>query len=70
MVNLFFRYHLDDTVLFNDPSFTKDVAVTLNIGNLFDTDTPVYKLVGTMPGGTANGQTLGRLFELGFSKKF
>jgi outer membrane receptor protein involved in Fe transport len=60
--------------LFNDPGLTKDTAVTLNIGNVFDTDPPVYKNAGTLPGGIAggyaNGQTLGRLIQFGFSKTF
>jgi iron complex outermembrane receptor protein len=70
IVNLFFRYDLDDSGL----PWTKKMSVTLNIGNVFDTDPPVYKLAGAAPGGIgggfANGQTLGRLFQFGIAKDF
>jgi iron complex outermembrane receptor protein len=66
--NLFFDYQFNGVA-----GFTKDLALSLNVGNLFDRDPPVYKLNGTALGaapGTANGFTLGRLIQLGFDKKF
>ena len=42
--------------------------VPLNVNNVLDQDPPVYRLLND--NGTANGFTLGRLFQLGISKKF
>lgn len=61
VVNLFFRYDLDD-----DSMFRKDMAVTLNVNNVFN-QSPPFSL--SSPGFT-NGSTLGREFQIGLSKKF
>jgi iron complex outermembrane recepter protein len=63
--NLFFKYDL------NGEGATKDLSFTLNVDNVFDTDPPEYR--GDVVGGVSgfiNGSTLGRLVQVGFSKKF
>jgi iron complex outermembrane receptor protein len=67
--NLFFNYQ------FNGVGLTKDLALSLNVGNLFDRNPPVYKFTTSTFGaaggaGYANGFTLGRLIQAGFDKKF
>jgi iron complex outermembrane receptor protein len=63
--NLFFRYDM------NGEAATKNLSFTLNVDNVFDTDPPEYRgdVVGGV-GGFINGSTLGRMVQLGFSKKF
>lgn len=63
VVNLFFKYDVP-----GDSGLLKNLAFTLNINNIFDTDPPLYKL--STDNGYANGFTLGRLVMLGISKKF
>ena len=60
--DLFFRYDFDS---WGDKNgLFKDLSVTLNINNVFDTNPP-------RSGGTyANGSTLGRMFQLGVTKRF
>jgi iron complex outermembrane recepter protein len=65
-VNLFFKYSVP-----GESMLLKDLDLTLNINNVFDTDPPIYRLVGGNTGsGYANGFTLGRLVQFGISKKF
>jgi len=64
-VNLFFKYEVPSE------SFPlRDLELTLNINNVFDTDPPIYRLLGSTSPGYANGFTLGRLIRVGVSKKF
>jgi iron complex outermembrane receptor protein len=68
--NLFFIYN------FVGSGFAKDLALTLNLNNIFDREPSVYKLNGTSLGnvsnvpGTGNGFTLGRMIQVGVDKKF
>ena len=58
---------------FKGESVLKDLSLTLSVNNLFDTDPPLSRrIVQTTPSnsGYTNGATLGRLIQLGFSKKF
>jgi iron complex outermembrane recepter protein len=50
----------------------KDLAVTLNVNNVFSQDPPEYRLQNITAGsnGFANGLTVGRLVQLGISKRF
>ncbi len=59
--DLFFKYDIKSA----------DMSFTLGINNVFDKAPPVYKAqqIGT-PNGYANGLTVGRLVQLGVSKKF
>jgi iron complex outermembrane receptor protein len=64
--NLFFRYRVS-----GDSMLLKDLAFTLNINNVFDTNPPVYKTAGFGGNGYPQGEfTVGRLFMLGVSKQF
>jgi iron complex outermembrane recepter protein len=69
-VRLFLRYdlsHLD----FIPSAVANNAAVTLTIDNLLDRDPPLYRgAYDVLYNGYANGSTLGRLFEIGFGKKF
>jgi iron complex outermembrane receptor protein len=53
---------------------TRDLAITLNISNVFNTSPPVYRAPPYNNSGALNagysGGTLGRLFQIGVSKKF
>jgi iron complex outermembrane receptor protein len=65
LFDLYFSYD------FKGESLLRDLSVSLNINNVFDTDPPEYRAFS--PGGVqgfTNGGTLGRLFQLGVSKKF
>lgn len=65
--NLFFRYEPGDQGLLRDLTFT------LNIDNVFDRDPPVYRQFNSSQyqiEGFINGNTLGRLIQVGVSKKF
>jgi iron complex outermembrane receptor protein len=67
VVDLFFRYDL------NREGMLKDTSLTLNINNVFDTSPPEFRqrqdtLLYSQ--GFINGATVGRLFQLGISKKF
>lgn len=70
VVNLFFKYDVKGQGL------AQDLAFTLNVNNVFDTDPPAYKITGGTGGGIglspgyANGATLGRFIQFGASKKF
>ena len=64
-VDLFFKYD------FGGEGATKDLALTLGVNNLFDAAPSVRYVGGTLPFvGYTNGSTIGRLVQLGFSKKF
>jgi iron complex outermembrane receptor protein len=64
-VDLFFRYN------FKGEGFDKDLALTLNVNNVFDQDPPLSIATGSgVTAGYANGATLGRLVQVGVSKKF
>jgi outer membrane receptor protein involved in Fe transport len=69
-VRLFLRYdlsHLD----FIPSVVANNAAVTLTIDNLLDKDPPLYRgAYDVLYNGYANGSTLGRLFEIGFGKRF
>jgi iron complex outermembrane receptor protein len=65
-VDLFFKYD------FEGEGALKDLALTLNVNNLLDTDPPVRYIGGGTASqyGYANGSTVGRLVQIGFAKKF
>jgi iron complex outermembrane receptor protein len=64
--NLFFRYRVP-----GDGLLLKDLAFTLNVNNVFDTDPPLYKTAGFGGNGFPQGEfTLGRLVMFGVSKSF
>jgi iron complex outermembrane receptor protein len=67
VINTFFEYD------FKGDGFMKDLALTLNVDNVFDQDPPLFR-GGSSSGGTggygSNGFTLGRLFQFGIQKKF
>jgi iron complex outermembrane receptor protein len=62
--NLFMRYDVKGEDLF------KDLAFTLNVNNVFDTDPPLLQGFSLSSSGFTNGNTLGRVFQFGVSKKF
>jgi iron complex outermembrane receptor protein len=66
--NLFFLYN------FNGTGLSKDLALSLNLDNVFNRDPPVSKASSALANGAgagyANGFTLGRLIQLGVDKKF
>lgn len=58
---------------FKDPGFTKDLALSLNIDNVFNQAPPLYRgNLGVNPSGPgyANGFTLGRVIKFGLEKRF
>jgi iron complex outermembrane recepter protein len=63
--NLFMQYKVP-----GDSMIAKDLAFSLNVDNIFDTDPPAFRGAGNSLFGVANGFTLGRLVKLGVSKKF
>ncbi len=64
-VNLFFKYDVPgESMLF------KDLSLTLNVNNLFDTDPPELRRTNPNDRGYGNGFTLGRMISFGISKKF
>jgi iron complex outermembrane receptor protein len=62
--NLFFKYDVPGSGLADGLSFTA------NVGNVFDTDPPVYKSTGLSGYDPDHSQTLGRSFQFGVQKKF
>ena len=64
VVDLFFAYDVGGEGLF------KDLAFTLNVNNLFDTDPPELRRTNPGDRGYGNGFTLGRLISFGVSKQF
>jgi iron complex outermembrane receptor protein len=62
--NLAFRYD------FKQEGWLKDLSLSLNVDNVFDTDPPEYR--GIKSGGAPGVQfgTIGRMAQVGFSKKF
>ena len=64
--DLFFKYD------FAGEGAMKDLALTLSVNNVFDADPPVRYVGGSVPSqfGYANGSTIGRLVQVGFSKRF
>ncbi len=73
--NLFFNYDLSGAGICGNmdaESVCENAAISLNVNNVLDQAPPVYKVtwgLGASPG-YANGATLGRVFEIGLSKKF
>lgn len=63
-VDLYFRYDLKGSGL------TEGVALTLNVGNVFDENPPVYKNVGQPGYDPSVAFTLGRMFQFGIQKEF
>lgn len=63
VVNLFFSYDLKQKFM------AESLQFTLNVNNVFNTDPPILRTTngGT---GTGNGQTIGRVFQLGVRTKF
>lgn len=65
-INLFFKYDVP-----GESALVRDLSLTLNVNNVFDTDPPAFRQTGLNGFATApNEFTLGRLFMLGASKKF
>ncbi len=64
VVNLFFKYDFDGDNL------TRDLSLTLNVNNVFNTDPPLLRDGGARQNGFTNGQTLGRLVQFGINKRF
>ena len=67
VVNLFFKYDVDGAGLL------ENLALTLNVSNVFDEDPPEYQVQNTLTpsaSGYANGRSIGRLVQLGVSKRF
>lgn len=64
VVDLFFRYDFGGTGL------TEDLSLTLNVQNVLDEKPPVYKNAGQNGYDPSYAFTLGRIFQLGFQKKF
>lgn len=60
-IDLFFRY------VFENHRWLKDLELTLNINNVFDSRPPTEL---TTTGGVAGGQTVGRLVQFGIAKRF
>jgi iron complex outermembrane receptor protein len=65
IANLFFKYAVP-----SDSRVMRDLELTLNINNVFDQDPPLLKRIGSSTPGYANGFTLGRMVQLGVTKKF
>ncbi len=64
-VNLFFKYDVPGESL-----LLRDLSLTVNVNNVFDTDPPIYRSIGNQRAGYDNGFTLGRLIQIGIAKKF
>lgn len=64
--NLYFRYDLEDD------DWRKDVSFSLNVDNVLNEDPPEFRGVTSGSGnrGFANGNTLGRLVQVGVEKRF
>ena len=62
VVDLALRYEFE-----GDDWFANDLAISLNINNVFDEHPP---LSFTAAGGVTGGQTIGRAFIIGFNKRF
>jgi len=65
LFNLFFQYKFA-----GEGWAEKDLALTLNVDNLFDQDPPLLRGAGNSMFGAANGFTIGRFVRFGISKKF
>ena len=64
VINLFARYDVKGEKLFNDLSFT------LNVNNLSDAEPPLLQGFSLVNSGFINGNTLGRVVQIGVNKKF
>lgn len=62
--NFYARYDL------KGERFTRDLALTLNVNNVFDTPPPLLQGFSLSSQGFTNGNTIGRLVQFGVSKKF
>lgn len=65
-VDLFFKYD------FGGEGLTRDLALSVGVNNVLDQDPPVKYALGSVAStyGYANGSTIGRLVQIGLSKKF
>jgi iron complex outermembrane receptor protein len=63
--DLFFKYDVA-----SESKILRDLSLTLNVSNVFDKDPPVLLRNNPNEFGFANGFTLGRLIQLGITKKF
>lgn len=63
--DLFFKYDVP-----SESKLLQDLSLTLNVSNVFDKDPPVLLRNNPNEFGFANGFTLGRLIQIGLSKKF
>ena len=63
-VNLFFKYDVS-----GDSFLLRDLSFTLNVNNVFNTNPPIFRSIGNQRAGYDNGFTLGRLIQIGISKK-
>jgi iron complex outermembrane receptor protein len=64
VVDLFFKYDVPGETLL------KDLSLTLNINNVFNSTPPVWQTFDFVTAGYTNGFTLGRVFQFGARKKF
>lgn len=64
-VDLFFKYDVP-----SESKLLQNLSLTLNVSNVFDKDPPVLLRNNPNEFGFANGFTLGRLIQIGISKKF
>lgn len=64
VVNLFFKYDVP-----TQSAVLKDLSLTLNVNNVFNQDPPTFKL-SSGNGYPENYFTIGRVVQVGFSKKF
>jgi iron complex outermembrane receptor protein len=64
IVNLYLQYD------FGGNDLTKDLSLSLNLSNIFDEEPPVYLDAGQPGYQPGNTFTLGRMVQLGVSKKF
>lgn len=62
--DLFFRYDMKGAGL------AKDLQLTLNVNNVFNSAPPEFRGAATPITGVANGMTIGRLVQFGVSKRF
>lgn len=64
--DLYFRFEVPGS------GVAKDLALTLNVENVFDQDPPEFRGGSQVAGasGIANGNTIGRFVQFGISKKF
>lgn len=64
VVNLFFKYD------FEGDKLTRDLSLTLHVNNLFNAAPPLLRDGAARQNGFTNGQTVGRVVQFGFNKRF